>query len=75
MARSTCTRSGRARDDHNLAELGLPHAATIKRIAASGRIYGFIAERRSVADLRSLLDDPAVRSVGLADEAFDLDPH
>jgi len=51
-----------------------PHSTTIKRIAATRRIYGFIAERITVAELRVLLADPAVRSVGIADVTFDLNP-
>jgi hypothetical protein len=64
----------RPSDDPNLAELGLPSATGIQRIAGSARIHGFITRPLSIDELLELLHDPAVRSVNVADVAFDLDP-
>lgn len=59
-------------DDGNLDRLGLPPAQHIKRVAESARAHGFLFERATVEQLEGLLDDPLVRSVNVADVAFDL---
>lgn len=58
-------------DDRNLDRLGLPPADEIKTLAADPKVH-FILAKASVERLRALLDDPAVRSVNVADIAFDL---
>ncbi|WP_433436106.1 hypothetical protein [Nonomuraea sp. CA-141351] len=40
--------------------------------AEEGVVYGLVVDRWKPADLRRLLDDPEVRTVQLADVAFDL---
>jgi hypothetical protein len=60
-------------DDRNLGRLRLPTADEIKRLAENPRVYAFILDRASIQQLRSFLDDAAVRSVNVADVAFDLD--
>jgi hypothetical protein len=59
-------------DDRNLERLGLPPADEIKKLAAEPKVHAFILARASVETLRALLNDPAVRSVNVADVAFDL---
>jgi hypothetical protein len=59
-------------DDRNLGRLGLPPAAQIKKLARDPKVHGFILASAATATLRALLDDQAVRSVKLADVAFDL---
>jgi hypothetical protein len=61
----------RAGDDGLLATLGLPPSATLREMAHDPKIYGMIIDRATPAQLRSLLDNPAVRAVNLADIAFD----
>lgn len=41
--------------------------------AEEGVVHGLVVDRWKLADLRRLLDDPEVRTVHLADVAFDLD--
>jgi hypothetical protein len=63
-------------DDRNLDRLGLPPAEEIKKLAVDPKVHGFILPKASLEELRALLDDPAVRSVNVADVAFDLgNPH
>lgn len=59
-------------DDRNLGRLGLPPADDIKRLAEDPQVHAFILPKASVDRLRALLDDPQVRSVNVADVAFDL---
>ena len=59
-------------DDRNLERLDLPPADEIKKLALDPKVHAFILPKASVETLRALLDDPAVRSVNLADVAFDL---
>ncbi len=59
-------------DDRNLGRLGLPPADTIKSVARNARVHAFILETASLRQLTRLLDDPAIRSVNVADVAFDL---
>jgi hypothetical protein len=59
-------------DDRNLERLGLPPADEIKKLAAEPKVHAFILAKASVETLRALLNDPAVRSVNVADVAFDL---
>ncbi|MEV4061636.1 hypothetical protein [Nonomuraea dietziae] len=40
--------------------------------AGEGVVHGLVVDRWKLADLRKLLDDPEVRTVHLADVAFDL---
>jgi hypothetical protein len=61
-------------DDRNLGRVGLPRSEQIKRVASEGRIYGFILQQTSLKTLRRLLADPNVRSVNVADVAFNLRP-
>ncbi|MEV4011612.1 hypothetical protein AB0J35_14005 [Nonomuraea angiospora] len=44
----------------------------LDRAAKEGFVYGLVVDRWKLADLRKLLDDPEVRTVRLADVAFDL---
>jgi hypothetical protein len=60
-------------DDRNLGRLKLPTAEQIKRLAENPRVYAFILDRTSIQRLRTFLDDADVRSVNVADVAFDLD--
>ncbi|MEV7007943.1 hypothetical protein [Streptosporangium sp. NPDC051022] len=41
--------------------------------AEEGVVHGLVVDRWKLADLRKLLDDPEVRTVHLADVAFDID--
>ena len=59
-------------DDRNLGRLGLRPADEIKTLATDPKVHAFILTKASVEKLRALLDDPAVRSVNVADVAFDL---
>jgi hypothetical protein len=59
-------------DDLNLDRLGLPPADAIKKLAVDPKVHAFILPKASVETLRALLDDPAIRSVNVADVAFDL---
>jgi hypothetical protein len=59
-------------DNRNLGRLGLPAASQIKTLAANPEVHGFILAEATVESLRVLLDDPSVRSVNVADAAFDL---
>ena len=59
-------------DDENLERLNLPPADSIKRLAENPKVHGFLLERATVARLEGLLDDPGIRSVNVADVAFDL---
>jgi hypothetical protein len=59
-------------DDSNLRRVGLPSLERLRALARSPRVHGFILERATLAELRSYLDDPAVRSIAVADVAFDL---
>jgi hypothetical protein len=59
-------------DDRNLGRLGLPPADKIKTLAEDPKVHAFILPKASVERLRALLDDPAIRSLNLADVAFDL---
>lgn len=54
-----------------LATLDLPPSATLRELARSPRVYAMVVDRATPAQLRSLLDNPAVRAVNLADIAFD----
>jgi hypothetical protein len=59
-------------DDGNLERLSLPPADYIKRLAEDPSVHGFLLERATIERLERLLDDPKVRSVNVADVAFDL---
>ena len=61
----------RAGDDGLLSTLDLPPSATLRQIARDPKVYGMVIDRATPAQLRSLLDNPAVRTVNLADIAFD----
>lgn len=63
----------RDEDDQTLSYLYLPPVSAIKAVARQARVYGFIADRVPKSRLRRLLDDPAIRSIRVADVAFDLD--
>ena len=60
----------RASDRSLLQQLGLPRLADLEQIAADGLIYGVIVRGRSPAVIRAVLDRPAVRSVTVAEVAF-----
>ena len=59
-------------DDGNLQRLQLPPAHVIQEVADRGVIYGFVLDRVPLERVAGLLVDPAVRSVTVADVAFDL---
>lgn len=59
-------------DNRNLGRLGLPPASRIKALAADPKVHGFILPKASIETLRALLDDPGIRTVKIADVAFDL---
>jgi hypothetical protein len=59
-------------DDGNLERLNLPPADAIKGLAENPQVHGFLLERGTVDRLEELLDDPRIRSVNVADVAFDL---
>ncbi|MFF4616465.1 hypothetical protein [Nonomuraea jabiensis] len=45
----------------------------LDRAAGEGLVHGLVVDRWKLADVRKLLDDPEVRTVRLADVAFDID--
>ncbi|WP_326826076.1 hypothetical protein [Streptosporangium sp. NBC_01756] len=61
----------RDHDKRNLSVLGLD-LNRLRKSAAEGRIYGYIAAGEPVGALREILDDPRVRTIRLGDVAFDL---
>jgi hypothetical protein len=54
-----------------LEEFGLTYGR-LTEAAEDGLVYGLVVDGWKLADLRKLLDDPEVRTVHLADVAFDL---
>jgi hypothetical protein len=61
----------RSSDDTLLNRVGLPASAALKQIAAAPMVYGFVLYDASPAQLRALLDKAEVRSISVADVAFD----
>ncbi|WP_030435703.1 hypothetical protein [Actinoplanes subtropicus] len=61
----------RSGDDELLATIGLPPAATLRDVARDPRIAAVIVDRATPAQLRTILDDPLVSGVTLADLNFD----
>jgi hypothetical protein len=59
-------------DNGNLERLNLPPADYIKGLAGNPQVHGFLLKRATVDRLQGLLDDPRIRSVNVADVAFDL---
>src|SRR5215213_6025988 len=59
-------------DDRNLGRLGLRPAEEIKKLSENPKVHGFILDRASVEQLNGFLYDSGVRSVNVADVAFDL---
>jgi hypothetical protein len=55
----------------DLEEFGLDHE-WLAEDAEEGVVHGLVVDGWKLADLRKLLDDPEVRTVHLADVAFDL---
>ncbi|ACZ83744.1 hypothetical protein [Streptosporangium roseum] len=55
----------------DLSEFELDHYR-LTDAAKAGVVHGLVVDRWKLADLRKLLDDPEVRTVRLADVAFDL---
>ncbi|MEU4411371.1 hypothetical protein AB0F88_43300 [Streptosporangium sp. NPDC023963] len=55
----------------DLEEFGLSRGR-LAGTAEEGVVYGLVVDGWKLADLRKLLDDPEVRTVNLADVAFDL---
>jgi hypothetical protein len=62
----------RPSDDRVLDVLGLPDRERLRQLAAAPAVHGFILEQASPARLRSLLSDPAIRSLSVGDVAFKL---
>ena len=62
----------RSSDDELLTELGLHTSKEIKQAAANAKTYGFVVRGLSPAEVMKLLDRPEVRSISIADAAFDL---
>ncbi|MDR8408488.1 hypothetical protein MTP10_07030 [Nonomuraea sp. 3-1Str] len=59
-------------DEANLRRFDLS-LARLRKAAKDGLVYAYVDDLASVGDLRKLLDDPRVRTIRLADVAFDLD--
>ncbi|MEV0148162.1 MULTISPECIES: hypothetical protein [unclassified Nonomuraea] len=59
-------------DDANLHRFDLS-LARLRKAAKEGLVYAYMDDLASVEDLRKLLEDPRVRTIRLADVAFDLD--
>ncbi|SNT34854.1 hypothetical protein SAMN05216276_10361 [Streptosporangium subroseum] len=58
-------------EEDDLSEFELNYA-WLTDAAKAGVVHGLVVDRWKLADLRKLLDDPEVRTVHLADVAFDL---
>jgi hypothetical protein len=69
---TTWARMLRERDNGNLERLDLPPAGYIKRLAENPQVHGFLLKRATIDRLQGFLDDPRIRSVNVADVAFDL---
>jgi hypothetical protein len=59
-------------DDHWLKQLGLPGSDQLKQIAQDGKIYGFVWNGASPAQLKALLERADVRSVAISDAVFNV---
>ncbi|MET7461522.1 hypothetical protein [Nonomuraea sp. NPDC005501] len=59
-------------DEANLRRFDLS-LARLRKVAADGLVYAYVDEMVTVKDLRKLIEDPRVRTVRLADVAFDLE--
>jgi hypothetical protein len=60
-----------AADTDALAELGAPSVADLRLAAGDPRIYAVVVERTTLDELRTLLANPQVRSVNVAEIGFD----
>lgn len=60
-------------DNRNLRRLSLPRVTSIRSAAASGRAHATVRAGLTRASILALLDDPAVRSVNIADIDFALE--
>lgn len=59
-------------DQANLGSFGLS-LARLRKAAADGLAYAYVDDYTSIAELRKIIEDPRVRTIRLADAAFDLD--
>lgn len=59
-------------DGPNLKQLSLPRVAEIKKRAADGKIYGFVATRLRPERLRALLEEPLIGEIYVAEVGLDL---
>jgi len=60
-----------ADDDNELDKLGAPSVAVLRTAAKTPRIHAVVIEQASVSDLQTLLKNPQVRSVNVAEVGFD----
>ncbi|NRQ31512.1 hypothetical protein HII36_06605 [Nonomuraea sp. NN258] len=60
-------------EDDDLSAFGL-YYGPLKQAAEHNEVHGLLVDRWRLADLRKLLDAPEVRTVHLADVAFDVSP-
>jgi hypothetical protein len=60
-----------ADDDETLAGLGAPPVRELRAAAHEPRVHAFVLERATVDEARTLLADPRIRSVNIADVGFD----
>ncbi|MEV0379924.1 hypothetical protein [Nonomuraea sp. NPDC050643] len=62
----------RDHDDANLRSFDLS-LARLRKAAGDGLAYAYVDQLQTIEELRTLIEDPRVRTVRLADVAFDLD--
>ena len=62
----------REHDEPNLRKFGLD-LARLRAAADGGKVYGYADRTVTVAEARKMLDDPAVKTIRVADVAYDLE--
>jgi DNA-directed RNA polymerase specialized sigma24 family protein len=72
IARNTLVDHVHHADDQWLKQLGLPGSDQLKQIAQDGKIYGFVWNGASPAQLKALLERADVRSVAISDAVFNV---
>jgi hypothetical protein len=60
-----------SKDENELAELGAPSLTELRRAAKTPRIHAVVVQQATVGELLTLLRNPQVRSVNVAEIAFD----
>jgi len=58
-------------DNEELDELAAPSLAVLRSAATTPRIHAVVVQQASIGELRTLLRNPQVRSVNIAEVAFD----